>query len=192
MTAWIEPLHALTNPPAGTIFFPLLKIFSFFVPPLDSHSFQHSFKTWLYQLAELCNSWYTSCGIKLLLQTTAFLLPLIPTMARLLMMNSKGLSIIHDELRFKIPYMHSRFLPLSPIHFQVQLPQCCFGPLEAAIGLHGCDSDDTDGNAEEAALWQPLLDAIRLWSAVPRQPQNSCPARSGIDLGFVLAKMPFG
>lgn len=25
-------------------------------------------------------------------------------------------------------------------------------PLEAAIGLHGCDSDDTDGNAEEAAL----------------------------------------
>lgn len=37
-----------------------------------------------------------------------------------------------------------------------------------------------------------MLDAIRLWSPVPRQPQNSCPpTRARIGLGFVLAKIPF-
>lgn len=194
---WTTP--RTDKPTSWNHFFPsvqrYLKIF--FVLPLDNHSFHTLIKIVL-MTYELHNSWYASFGIKLLLQTTAFLISFIPTLARLLRLG---------DLKAKTS---SRWIPRACPSSMMNSPQ---NPLHArpfsALISHPLPSAATpaflwpfESCHRTVWLWQgwkhrwscpfqPLLDAIRLWSAVPRQPQNSCPARSGIGLGIVLAKMPF-
>lgn len=173
-------------------FFFCLMIFKFFVLILDSHRFQAFVP---HQQAELHNSWYTSFATQLFSQILLFgvfwnifsdLAPGSGSPSRqsqhLFIMNSRGLSTW-----WSLPKNCQICSPFSSnilVFQQFQAGQAALWKL--LWDFMAVNNDDIDENS----LCQPILDIIRHWLPVPKQPQNSCPAtKSRTGSRFVLVKI---